>query len=100
MVQPRNSAATGPACPDRTFSDVAPTVLAAESDSNTAAAARIRLGVPPRVLDEPLAVAEAARIRAGARARGGDPMPDVDEIGRVARLNVAARPDALTSIYP
>ena len=99
-MQPRNSAATGPACPDRTSGEVAPTVVAAESDSNTAAAARISLGDAPRGVDQPLAVEGSARTCAGASDRGVDPMPDANEIGGVARLIVAARPEALTSIYP
>jgi hypothetical protein len=74
--------------------------VAAESDSNTAAAARISFGDAPRGVDQPLAVKDSARICAGARDRGGDPMPDADAIGGVARLIVAARPEALTRIYP
>jgi hypothetical protein len=99
-VQPRNSAATGPACPDRTSGDVAPTVVAAESDSNTAAAARISFGDAPRGVDQLLAVQDSARICAGALDRRCDPMPDADETNGVARFIVTARPEALTSIHP
>jgi hypothetical protein len=55
---------------------------------------------PSRGVDQPLAVEDSARIRDGTRDRGGDPMPDADEIGGVARLIVAARPDAFTGIRP